>query len=429
MEHDGAAHRPSRRGQRSGLGHTGGRRRRRGRRHLAGLRRHRARRRHRRRLHHGRRPPLRSVDRRGAGHRRHDEPADPLRRRPDEPGVVRDDEPRRRQGTDFVHPRRAQRADHRPVATGRVPCRRVARHRHRRQPDHAPHRAGHRSDAARPGAVHLGQCRGGANDRARSRARLPDRSRLPRPMHRRARRRRHHGGDARRGPAPRRGMAAAGRRRHQRRDRARLHRSTVRGVEPHRPGVRGCPDLVRPARHGRGHRARAHRPRHARAALQGHRLRPVERRPRLRRGDRRPDDQRRLRLGHHRGDRRDVSRRCHRFRRRRARREGRELSAHRRRRPHLPLRALPHARRRVVDHSERRARHPTRQGGVARRHRSADGLRRCRRPRRHALGRSVRRPHRSVVRPRSRARARCPARRRAVGGQRRRRRRSAPCCR
>ena len=38
--------------------------------------------------------------RRSAGDRRADEPADPLRRGPDEPGVVRDDEPRRREGAD-----------------------------------------------------------------------------------------------------------------------------------------------------------------------------------------------------------------------------------------------------------------------------------------------------------------------------------------
>ena len=42
-----------------------------------------------------RRSPLRPVRRRRARQRRADEPADPLRRGPDEPGVVRDDEPRR----------------------------------------------------------------------------------------------------------------------------------------------------------------------------------------------------------------------------------------------------------------------------------------------------------------------------------------------
>ena len=53
--------------------------------------------RHRRRLHHHRRPPLRSRHRRGEGLHRPDEPADPLRRGPDEPGLLRHAEPRRRQ--------------------------------------------------------------------------------------------------------------------------------------------------------------------------------------------------------------------------------------------------------------------------------------------------------------------------------------------
>ncbi len=56
-------------------------------------------------------------------------------------------------------------------------------------------------------------------------------------------------------------LAVAGRRRHQRRDRARDRRATVRRVEPHRTGVRGCPDLVRTASDCRRDRARAHRPR------------------------------------------------------------------------------------------------------------------------------------------------------------------------
>ena len=58
------------------------------------------------RLHHHRRPPLRPRHRRGPRLRRADEPADPLRRGPDEPGQLRDDEPRRRRGDD---PRRARR--------------------------------------------------------------------------------------------------------------------------------------------------------------------------------------------------------------------------------------------------------------------------------------------------------------------------------
>ena len=72
-----------------------------------GLRRHRVRRRDRRRLDHHRRSPLRPRHRRGARVGREDEPADPLRRGPDEPGVVRDDEPGRRRR---AHRRRARRA-------------------------------------------------------------------------------------------------------------------------------------------------------------------------------------------------------------------------------------------------------------------------------------------------------------------------------
>ena len=55
----------------------------------------RVRRRRRHRVDHDRRPPVRPHVRRGARQRRTDEPADPLRRGPDEPGLVRDDEPGR----------------------------------------------------------------------------------------------------------------------------------------------------------------------------------------------------------------------------------------------------------------------------------------------------------------------------------------------
>ena len=58
---------------------------------VARLRRHRVRRRGRRRLDDRRRPPLRSRDRRGGRVGRDHEPADPVRRGPDEPRLVRDD--------------------------------------------------------------------------------------------------------------------------------------------------------------------------------------------------------------------------------------------------------------------------------------------------------------------------------------------------
>ena len=63
---------------------------------LAGVPRPAARRGVRRGLHHGGRPSVRPGERRRARVRRRDEPADPVRRGPDEPGVLRDDEPRRR---------------------------------------------------------------------------------------------------------------------------------------------------------------------------------------------------------------------------------------------------------------------------------------------------------------------------------------------
>ena len=122
---------------------------------LAGLRRRRLRRRRRHRVDHDRRPPLRPHVGRGARQRRTDEPADPLRRGPDEPGLVRDDEPGRRPPADRGGARArstswsascSRRAGHRarPRARGRAG----------RQPDHAPHRARHRPDPVGPGAVH-----------------------------------------------------------------------------------------------------------------------------------------------------------------------------------------------------------------------------------------------------------------------------------
>ena len=67
---------------------------------LARLPRRRARGGVRRRLHHRGRTSLRPAQRRGARERRRDEPADPVRRGPDEPRELRDDEPRRRDRAD-----------------------------------------------------------------------------------------------------------------------------------------------------------------------------------------------------------------------------------------------------------------------------------------------------------------------------------------
>ena len=93
------------------------------RRRVARLRRRRPRHRRRRRLDDDRRPPVRPGHRRGAGLRRADEPADPLRRGPHEPGVVRDDEPRRRSPADGGGAPGARRARRRADRGGGQPAR------------------------------------------------------------------------------------------------------------------------------------------------------------------------------------------------------------------------------------------------------------------------------------------------------------------
>ena len=116
------------------------RRPRRARRHrrLAGPPRSGLRRRHRRRLDDDRRPPRRPRRRRGPRLRRRDEPADPLRRGPHEPRLVRD-APRRRGGRDDPRrPRRPRRASSPgwPTPAG-IDARGHPRAGRRRQPDHA----------------------------------------------------------------------------------------------------------------------------------------------------------------------------------------------------------------------------------------------------------------------------------------------------
>jgi uncharacterized 2Fe-2S/4Fe-4S cluster protein (DUF4445 family) len=88
------------------------------------------------------------------------------------------------------------------------------------------------------------------------------------------------------------------------------NRQPAAGVlEPHGPGVRRCADQLRAARRTRGDRACARRSAHARAAVQGHRLRSLVERAGLRGSHRRDRRHRHLRLGHHRSDRRALSRR------------------------------------------------------------------------------------------------------------------------
>ena len=90
---------------------------------------------------------------------------------------------------------------------------------------------------------------------------------------------------ARRGPASQGRTDPSRRCRHQRRDRVRQSRAAVRLLVANRAGLRGRADLVRPARGAGRDRARAHRPRDARAKVQGDRLRLVVGRAGLRRGD------------------------------------------------------------------------------------------------------------------------------------------------
>ena len=199
------------------------------RRRLARLRRRRLRRRRRHRVDHDRRPPLRPHVRRGARQRRAHEPADQVRRGPDEPGLVRDDEPGRRPSAHRSGAGRARRVD-RGVARERGPSSRpFARGGPGRQPDHAPHRARHRPDPARSGAVHAGdQPRRRRHRHVRLDLVLPNARGLRRTVHRRPRRGRHRRRDPGRRTASVRAHAAAGRHRHQRRDRARRSRSSVR---------------------------------------------------------------------------------------------------------------------------------------------------------------------------------------------------------
>ena len=130
-----------------------------------------------------------------------------------------------------------------------------------RQPDHAPPAARHRSARARHRPLRARERPGPepAGERARA-DRAPRRPHLHPALHRRPCRRRYR----RRDPVR---DAASGRRddpdrrcRHQRRDRARQPPPPARRLLADRPGVRGRPDLLRPARGAGRDRAGADRP-------------------------------------------------------------------------------------------------------------------------------------------------------------------------
>ena len=75
----------------------------------------------------GGRTPVRPAHGRRARERRRDEPADPVRRGPDEPGELRDDASGRRGGADRGGPRVPRRTGGRPLRAGRRRARRRAR--------------------------------------------------------------------------------------------------------------------------------------------------------------------------------------------------------------------------------------------------------------------------------------------------------------
>ena len=107
----------------------------------------------RRRHHHHRRTPLQPGDRRGGREQRHDEPADPVRRGPDEPDLL---PPAERGPGAGAHRRGAGRHPRAGRCGGGRGGNRPRGHRRGdagRQPDHAPPRARHRPDPARHGAV------------------------------------------------------------------------------------------------------------------------------------------------------------------------------------------------------------------------------------------------------------------------------------
>ena len=179
--------------------------------------------------------------------------------------------------------------------------------------------------------------------------------------------------------------------------------------EPHRTCVRGRADQLRTARGARGDRARAHRSRDARAALQGHRLGSVVGRAGFRRGDRGATGVTGIcgsgiieiiaemyLAGVINQDGVVDGRLAARSPRIAA--NGRTFAV-----SCLHARAAATKAGRDENHAERRARDPARQSGAVCRHRAADGAARHRSRRSDPPRRRVRQPHRRQVRDRSSA--------------------------
>ncbi len=287
-------------------------------------------------------PAVRPGERERAGGGRRDEPPDPVRRGPDEPRVLRDDEPGIR---DPAHRRGAivrRRADRRSLrAGGRGPDRHPGAHRGR-QPDHASPVPGPGSDRAGRGAVRAGDRRRRAPPRdGPEPPHPPGRARLPAAVHRRTRRRGHRGRDPVRGAVPTGDRQPDRRRRDERGDRPGQPRPDAGRVEPHRSGVRRRADQLRSAGGAGRDRTRPHRRADARAALHRDRGRSLVRRT----GVRRVEGHRGVRLGDHRGDRGDVPGRHPDHRWGHRRRAGGPDAAGRPRRAHVLLRAARRRRR------------------------------------------------------------------------------------
>ena len=218
---------------------------------------------------------------------RRDEPADPLRRGSDEPRLLRDDEPGRRQRADRVPC--ARRLDELTAELAQRGRRRARRHPRDRRSSATRSCITSCSASTRPSSA-ARRSRSPSTRRCDARPRelglavAPGARAYVAALHRRPCRRRHRRRDPLRGAVSRRRGHAARRRRHQRRDRARQPRPAARLLlarpGPAFEGAQIC--CGQRAAPGAIERVRID-PRDARAALQGDRLRPLVGRAGLRR--------------------------------------------------------------------------------------------------------------------------------------------------